>query len=121
MTAHGHKLDSLNNANTNTGKSIKVIEDTISKLTVLYERQEQRLADYEREWTIQMDGLKDDIGAAEKRILDALKPVKEMTDKNSSTLMKVAYMGSGGAALAYGVWWLHKNGFIFVALGGGNG
>jgi phenylalanyl-tRNA synthetase alpha subunit len=112
------EINSLKSTTTNFHNSMETIKTTMKEG---FAKQEQQLIQHKKEESVETEALKKTIETVETNILKALAPVKKMTDKNSSFITKMVYMVSGGLAIAYGLWWLHKNGLVIVAIPGGTG
>lgn len=117
--AHGHKIDALRSAQSNTGRSIETINERISELL-------NKFATHEQQESVKIEGLKKLIQNVKEEVLAAIKPIKVDTDKNSFFIFKVVYaisvIGATLGAIAWLMSWLNSHGLlqaIYIMLTGG--
>jgi phenylalanyl-tRNA synthetase alpha subunit len=115
---HSQDINSLKSTTRNIGDSMETIKTTMKEG---FAKQEQQLIQHKKEESVETEALKKTIETVETNILNAFAPIKDLTNKNSSFITKMVYTVSGGLAIAYGLWWLHKNGLVIVAIPGGTG
>jgi methylthioribose-1-phosphate isomerase len=129
---HGHilttstKLDKhaqdINSLQSTTSNTYRTIEDMQTTMKEGFKKQGQRLTAHEEADSIEMEGLKKDFKAGIDTVLEAfkteLKPVKEMTDKNSSFIYKLTVRATTLVAVIGGGWWLHSKGLMIISLPG---